>query len=271
MAINLNRAGYRLQVHTRSRQAEQNPGLHGALRCSNPADAARGVDLLMLCVSDDQAVNTVLFGANGAIETLQPGCVVIDCSTITPANSIAAAERLAIGKIDYIDAPLTGGTEGARAGTLTVLVGGQDTVLQRARPVLDVIGGTIHHFGPVGSGQQVKAVNQVLVAGTYAAVAEAMALGQRLNLPMDAVVDALRSGAAGSWALDHRAKAMLNRDYPLGFRLALHHKDLSIALNAARETDLHLPVTQLVQQMEADLMASGHEDQDVSCLRQWLK
>ena len=271
MAINLNRAGYRLQVHNRSRQAEQNPGLHGALRCSNPADAARGVDLLMLCVSDDQAVNTVLFGANGAIETLQPGCVVIDCSTITPANSIAAAERLAIGKIDYIDAPLTGGTEGARAGTLTVLVGGQDTVLQRARPVLDVIGGTIHHFGPVGSGQQVKAVNQVLVAGTYAAVAEAMALGQRLNLPMDAVVDALRSGAAGSWALDHRAKAMLNRDYPLGFRLALHHKDLSIALNAARETDLHLPVTQLVQQMEADLMASGHEDQDVSCLRQWLK
>ena len=116
-----------------------------------------------------------------------------------------------------------------------------------------------------------KAVNQVLVAGTYAAVAEAMALGQRLNLPMDVVVDALRSGAAGSWALDHRARAMLNQDYPLGFRLTLHHKDLSIALNAAREADLNLPVTQLVQQMEADLMASGHGDQDVSCLRQWLK
>ena len=129
-----------------------------------------------------------------------------------------------------------------------------------------MIGGTIHHFGPVGRGQQVKAVNQVLVAGSYAAVAEAMALGERLDLPMDQVVEALRGGAAGSWALEHRAPGMLRGSYPLGFRLALHHKDLGIALDAAESVQLELPISRLVQQLEHSLMQRGHGDEDVSAL-----
>ena len=266
MAANLYRSGFRLNVHTRSRSAEIAPEIQGARSCASPAEAADAVDVLLICVSDDQAVETVLFGSDGAASTLRPDSVVVDCSTIAPATAMACAKRLAQQGIHYLDAPVTGGTEGAKAGTLTLLVGGESTAVACARPVLEVIGSTIHHFGPVGRGQQVKAVNQVLVAGSYAAVAEAMALGKRLDLPMDQVVEALKSGAAGSWALDHRSAGMLMGHYPLGFRLALHHKDLGIALEAAESVQLELPISRTVRQLEHDLMQQGHGDEDVSAL-----
>ena len=266
MAINLRRAGFPLRVHSRSRTAETDPELEGAARCSSPAEASTGVDVLLLCVSDDAAVEEVLFGANGAASQLGIGSVVLDCSTIAPATAQHCAERLARQKVHYMDAPVTGGTEGAKRGSLTVLVGGASEPLERVRPILEVIGGSIHHFGSVGRGQQVKAVNQVLVAGSYAAVAEAVALGQRLDLPMPRVIDALNNGAAGSWALEHRSSAMLNNDYPLGFKLALHHKDLGIALGTAESVQLELPISRLVQDQEAALIGSGHGDDDVSAL-----
>jgi hypothetical protein len=129
----------------------------------------------------------------------------------------------------------------------------------------------VSHFGPVGAGQRVKAVNQVLVAGSYAAVAEAMALGARLGLPLEQVREALRHGAAGSWALEHRAGHMLRDDYPLGFRLALHRKDLAIAQATAAGAGLPLPVTDRVAAMEDDLLAAGHGDADVSVLARWFQ
>ena len=270
MAVNLNRAGFPLRVHTRSRKAERNPALLGSQGCATAAETACDIDILVLCVSDDAAVNSVLFGRSGAAETLAEGSLVVDCSTISPSTSRTAADQLARQKVNYIDAPVTGGTEGAQAGTLTVLAGGEPTDLERARPVLEIIGSNTHHFGPVGSGQQVKAVNQILVAGSYVAVAEALALGERLGLPMPAVVEALRHGAAGSWALSHRSSAMLEGHYPLGFRVELHHKDLGIALQAAADVDLNLPIASQVRSMEGDLMTAGHGDEDVSCLRRWL-
>ena len=266
MAINLCRAEFQLRVHTRSRRAESDPGLAGSIACPSPAAACQGADVLLLCVSDDAAVNAVLFGPEGAASALSPGSVVLDCSTIAPNTAIAAAERLAQQGVTYLDAPVTGGTEGARAGRLTVLVGGETTALERVRPLLEVIGDGVHHFGAVGRGQQVKAVNQVLVAGSYAAVAEAVALGQRLDLPMPEVLEALRGGAAGSWALSHRSDGMLAGRYPLGFRLALHHKDLGIARSAAAGAQLELPISSLVQGLEADLIEQGHGDDDVSAL-----
>lgn len=269
MAVNLHRSGFALQVHTRSRTAERSPELDGAMACENPASAAQNVDVLLICVSDDTAVEEVLFGADGAAASLGKGCVVLDCSTIAPATAIHCAERLASAGIHYLDAPVTGGSEGAVAGTLTLLVGGEAEALERARPVLEVIGSSIHHFGSVGMGQQVKAVNQVLVAGSYAAVAEAIALGQRLQLPMDAVVAALQQGAAGSWPLSHRSSAMLEGTYPLGFRLDLHHKDLTIALSSGRDVGLEMPVTDLVQQLEAELISRGYGNEDVSTLRRF--
>lgn len=269
MAINLHQVGLNLQVHTRSRRAENDPQLKGTRPCGSPAAAANNVDVLLLCVSDDTAVNHVLFGPDGAAERLQPGSVVIDCSTISPKGAQQAATQLQEIGVHYLDAPVTGGTEGARAGTLTVLVGGDAAVLAKVSPLLEVIGGSIHHIGPVGRGQQAKAVNQVLVAGSYAAVAEAITLGQRLELPMQQVIDALKSGAAGSWALNHRSGAMLQGSYPLGFKLSLHHKDLGIALEAASGVELDMPVTALVQQLESDLIQRGFGDDDVSALHRW--
>jgi len=266
MAVNLRRAGFDLKVHTRSRTAEQHPDLNGCQACCSAEEVSRDVDVLILCVSDDAAVGSVLFGRQGAATSLPRGSVVLDCSTIAPSTAVASAERLLRQGVNYIDAPVTGGTEGARAGTLTVLAGGDAQALERVRPLLSVIGGTVHHFGAVGRGQQVKAVNQVLVAGSYAAVAEAMALGARLDLPMQDVVVALSSGAAGSWALSHRAEGMLAGHYPLGFRLTLHHKDLCIALKEADSVQLTLPISSLVQQQEAELIAAGHGDEDVSAL-----
>ena len=270
MAVNLQAAGYSLQVHTRSRLAESDPGLAGALPAASPAEAAAGCSALLLCVSDDAAVESVLWGEQGAGPALEQGSLVIDCSTISPSTAKAMAERLAKRDIAYIDAPVTGGTEGAKAGTLTVLCGGDTAAVDKARPLLEVIGASIHHFGDVGSGQQVKAINQVLVAGSYAAVAEAITLGQHLQLPMQQVVNALRQGAAGSWALEHRSQAMLNDDYPLGFKLALHHKDLGIALDAALQTGLKLPITEAVHDQEQALMDAGLGNADVSALRRSL-
>ena len=269
MAVNLQRAGVSLRVHTRSRGAETDPQLAGARPCDNPATTAENVDVLLLCVSDDNAVHDVLFGRDGAAEQLQPGSIVIDCSTISPKGAQQAAAKLQQIGVHYLDAPVTGGTEGARAGTLTVLVGGDAAVLATVRPLLEVIGDSIHHFGPVGRGQQAKAVNQVLVAGSYAAVAEAIALGQRLKLPMRQVIDALKSGAAGSWALNHRSGFMLQEIYPLGFKLSLHRKDLAIALEAAGAVELELPITALVEELESELIKRGYGDDDVSALHRW--
>jgi 3-hydroxyisobutyrate dehydrogenase-like beta-hydroxyacid dehydrogenase len=275
MAANLLARGLALTVHNRRRDRELPLAAAGATRAATPAAAARGADVLALCLSDDAAVAAVLLGEGGdgavaAVAGLAPGALVVDFSTIAPATSRAMAAALAGRGVAYLDAPVTGGTEGARAGTLAVLVGGAAADLERARPVLEAVGRTITAIGPVGAGQAAKAVNQVLVAGSYAAVAEALALGQRLGLPMEEVRQALVGGAAGSWALEHRGGAMLRGEFPLGFRLRLHRKDLAIALEAAAAGGLELPVADLVAAMEDDLIAAGHGDEDVSALARWF-
>lgn len=267
MALNLLKAGFPLTVHNRSREREGPLAQAGAATAPSPAAAVAAAELVCLCLSDDRAVQDVL---EAAAAGLRPGSLVLDFSTIAPATSQALAAALAGHQVRYLDAPVTGGTEGARAGTLSVLVGGAEADLERARPLLAVVGGRISHLGPVGAGQQAKAVNQVLVAGSYAAVAEALALGQRLGLPMEQVVDALSGGAAGSWALEHRSGAMLRQEFPLGFRLSLHRKDLAIALEAAGGCNLQLPVAALVAALEDELIARGHGDDDVAALARWF-
>jgi len=268
MAANLLEAGHPLLVHNRTPGAAEPLVAAGARWAASPAQAAAIADCLCLCLSDDAAVQAVL---EDAIAGLKPGSLVIDFSTISPATSRAMATALGQSAVAYIDAPVTGGTEGARAGTLSVLVGAGAPDLQRALPLLQVIGKRISHLGPVGAGQQAKAVNQVLVAGSYAAAAEAVALAQRLELPMDALLAALRPGAAGSWALSHRADGMVQGHYPLGFKLALHRKDLAIAQRAAAAVDLDLPITNQVASMEDGLIHRGHGERDVSVLAEWFR
>lgn len=277
MARNLLRAGYPLTVHNRNRRKEEPLAVEGAKRATSPAAAVAEAALVVICLSDDAAVEEVLLGPStgaisraGAITALRPGTLVIDMSTIAPATSQRLAHHLAELGASYLDAPVTGGTEGAKAGNLSVLVGGGARDLERARPLLEVVGGRITHLGPVGAGQEAKAVNQVLVAGSYAAVAEALALGQRLGLPMERLVDALKAGAAGSWALEHRSANMLEGNYPLGFKLALHRKDLAIAIATANTADLELPVSAQVAALEDALIARGHGDEDVSALARWF-
>ncbi|MFN9644047.1 MAG: NAD(P)-dependent oxidoreductase [Cyanobacteriota bacterium] len=282
IAANLLAGGVPLTVHNRTRDRERPLRQFGALGADSVAAAVAGTRVVMFCLSDGPAVEEVLRGPGGVVEgwssitaisadTEDSPPLVIDFSTIEPGRTRRLAEQMAEHGIDWLDAPVTGGTEGARAGTLSILVGGAAPALERARPLLQMVGSTITHFGPVGAGQQAKAINQILVAGSYAAVAEAMALGQRLGLPMDDLRRALAPGAAGSWALEHRAAGMVEGRFPLGFRLALHRKDLAIALEAAADTGLELPVCRTVAAMEDALLAAGHGDEDVSALVRWFQ
>jgi len=270
MAANILQAGFPLTVWNRTRQAEEPLATAGAGRASSPATAAAGAALIALCLSDDAAVEAVLFGPDGVAAGAAAGGLVIDFSTIAPATSLRMASRLAEQGVGYLDAPVTGGTQGARSGSLSALVGGAAADLERARPLLEVVGDRVSHFGPVGSGQQVKAVNQIFVAGSYAAVAEGLALARRLGLPLEQVCEALRGGAASSWALEHRGRNMIENAYPLGFRLALHRKDLAIALATAAAENLTLPISTTVAEIEDTLIAAGHGDEDVSALARWF-
>jgi 3-hydroxyisobutyrate dehydrogenase len=199
------------------------------------------------------------------------GTLVIDCSTIDPTATRGFAARLARQGIGFVDAPVTGGSEGARNATLAILVGGEPADVARARPVLEAIGRTITHFGPVGAGQAAKAVNQVILAGTYLGVAEGLVLAIKAGLDPGQVVAALSTGAAQSWVLANRSGRMLANDYPLGFRVALHLKDLGIALAMAREAGAVLPVAALAAQLEAGLVGSGHADDDMSALARTIR
>lgn len=271
MAARLLAAGFPLTVHNRTRTAEEPLASSGATRAATAAEAAAAAELIVLCLSDDAAVEEVLFAPAGVAEAVTPGSLVIDFSSIAAATSQRLAARLGELGVGYLDAPVTGGTEGARAGTLTLLVGGASDQLERARPLMEVVGNRISHFGPVGSGQQVKAVNQILVAGSYAALAEGLALARALGLPLQQVCAALEGGAAGSWALQHRASQMIENTYPLGFRLALHRKDLAIALETASTAGVTLPISTSVAGIEDVLIAAGHGDEDVSALARWFQ
>jgi 3-hydroxyisobutyrate dehydrogenase len=170
-----------------------------------------------------------------------------------------------------LDAPVSGGSEGAKKGTLSIFVGGDPADLERARPVLQSLGTTITHVGPIGAGQAVKAVNQVILAGAYLGVAEGIVLAMKAGLDVEQVVGALSGGAAQSWVLANRSGRMIANDYPLGFKVALHRKDLGIALELARQTGTVLPVSALCEQIEAGLIGRDHGDDDVSAVARTIR
>ncbi len=271
IATNLVNAGFTLKVHTRSRTPEKNKALKDAQTCISPKAAAKDCDVLLVCVSDENAVEEVIFGPHGAINSLKSGATILDLSTISPSKAKLFAEKLIQKNIQYIDAPVTGGTEGAKKGTLTIFLGTDNDSLKKLSFILDAIGSCFYAFGNVGKGQEVKAINQIMVAGSYIAVAEAISLGETLMLPMDQVIEALEKGAGSSWALSNRSQAMLNDNYPLGFKLQLHHKDLSIALQVAEDSGIKLPITAQVKKLEEDLIKKGYKDLDVSVLKRSIR
>jgi len=266
MAGHLLDAGHELTVHNRTRAREEALAARGAKRADTPGEAARGAELVCLCVADSPDVEAVVLGPGGIAEGLASGAVVLDCSTIAPAVARRVAVALAERGAGAVDAPVSGGSEGARKGQLTAFVGGEDAHVATARPALEAFCKSITHLGGPGAGQAGKAVNQVLISGTYAALGEGLALGEKEGLPLEALVEALGGGAAGSWILQNRSGNVIRGEYPLGFRMALHLKDLRIALAEADGFGLPMEVTRLVAEHAQRLVDSGHGDEDSSSL-----
>ncbi|MEM7795440.1 MAG: NAD(P)-dependent oxidoreductase [Cyanobacteria bacterium P01_C01_bin.118] len=271
MAMNLLAAGHQLTVHNRTRDRELPLIEAGAQAAASPAAAAATTDIIIICVSDTPDVEAVILGPDGVITAAQSGSLVIDMSTISPTATRTIAAQLAERHIAMLDAPVSGGSEGALNGTLSIMVGGDANQFERAMPILKAMGKTITHIGPIGAGQTTKAINQIVVAGTFWAVAEGLSLGLKAELDMEKVVQAVGGGAAGSWAFTNRSGNMLNNTYPLGFRMRLHQKDLLIALQTARELGLPLPMAAYVEQIESGLIAQGFGDEDMSALARNLR
>jgi 3-hydroxyisobutyrate dehydrogenase len=271
MAANLARAGFEVRVWNRTPDRAAELLALGATETPDPAALAAASEIVVVCVSDTPHVEEVLFGERGIAAGARPGTVVVDCSTISPSATRTFAARLAAGGVALVDAPVTGGSEGARKGTLSILVGGEPADVERVRPVLGAMGTTITHFGPVGSGQVAKAVNQVVIATGYLSVAEGMVLAMKAGLDPEQVVTALSGGVAASWILTNRSGRMIENDYPLGFRVALHRKDLAIALALAREIGVSLPGSSLVAALEDGLIARGHGEDDQSSIARVIR
>ena len=271
MVRNLLRAGHSVTVHNRTREKERSLVEAGAIATYSPQQAAAQVDIVITCVSDSPDVEAVLLGEAGVIHGARAGTLVIDMSTISPEVTRRIATALAAKDVQMLDAPVSGGSEGAQKGTLSIMVGGAAADVERAMPVLSAMGSTITHVGAIGAGQITKAINQIIVAGTYWSVAEGMSLGLKAGLDMNQVVQAVGSGAAGSWGLTNRSGNMIDNNYPLGFRVRLHQKDLNIALETARELGLPLPMAAYVEQVETGLIARGYGDEDISAIARTVR
>jgi len=271
MAANLARAGFAVTGWNRTPGRGAELADLGVSTAETPAEAVAEVGIAVICVSDTPDVEAVLFGPGGVVDGARPGTLIIDCSTIAPSGSWDFAARLAERELRMVDAPVSGGSEGARNATLTIFVGGDVADVERARPVLGAMGRTITHVGPIGAGQAVKAVNQVILAGAYLGVAEGIVLAIKAGLDVEQVVGALGGGAAQSWVLANRSGRMLDNDYPLGFKVALHRKDLGIALELAAQLGAVLPVSALAAQLETGLIAGGHGDEDMSALARTIR
>lgn len=271
MAANVARAGFAVTAWNRTPGRASELGELGVVLVESPSAVASASDVIVTIVSDTPDVEAVLFGPDGVAAGAKRGALVIDMSTISPSATRDFAARLAEQGVAMLDAPVSGGSEGAKKGTLTIFVGGEASDLERARPALEAMGTTITLVGPIGSGQAVKAVNQVILAGTYLGVAEGIVLAIKAGLDVEQVVGALSGGAAQSWVLANRSGRMLENDYPLGFKVALHRKDLGIALQLARETGTSLPISALCEQIEAGLIGKGHADDDMSAVARAIR
>ena len=272
MAGNLIKAGFEITVHNRTRSREEDFETLGATRAETPAAAAAHAEIVLTCVSDTADVNSVLLDQEqGVINELQPGSLVIDCSSIEPEATRRMAQRFRAKDIGYIDAPVSGGSEGAIKGTLTIMCGGSENDFERAQPVLQVLGSRITRIGPVGCGQIAKVANQVVITGTFMALAEALTLAYKAGADPERVVEAIGGGVAASWILNNRSDKMLKDHYPLGFRLRLHRKDLGIALATARDVKVPIPIASLVATIEDALIAQGYGDEDMSNLARFVR
>ena len=257
MARNLIQAGFPLVVwnRTASRIAELVEA--GATAADSPADVAARSDIVISCVSDTPDVETVLLGEQGVIEGARPGTLVVDMSTISPKATVAIGARLAEKGVHMLDAPVSGGSEGAERGTLSIMVGGAAEDVERAMPVFRAMGKTITHVGEHGSGQTVKLVNQLLVVGNALAMGEALLFAQAGGVDLQKAYEAVSQGAGGSWMFTNRAPQILARDWRPGFTIDLQQKDVRLVLEAAEQMGVPLLMASLVSNLYRTLQREG--------------
>ncbi|MCB0082523.1 MAG: NAD(P)-dependent oxidoreductase [Caldilineaceae bacterium] len=255
MARNLLKAGFSVCAWNRTISKAEN--LEGATVGKSPADVAAQSDIIITCVSDTPDVEQVILGENGVIHGVKAGSLVVDCSTISPQATQTIAEKLTAKGVKMLDAPISGGSEGAANGTLSIMVGGDADDFARAMPVFEAMGKTITHVGGTGAGQTVKLVNQVLVVGNCLAMCEALLLAQAGGVELTKAFDAVSKGAAGSWMFTNRAPQIIARDWRPGFTVALQQKDLRLVLEAADQLGVPLPGTGLIFQFYRTLEAQG--------------
>ena len=271
MARHLLDAGHQVTVHNRTRERELPLAELGATRCESPAAAARDADAVLTCVSDSPDLEQVIFGPGGYRRddpARRDRGRLLDRLTRCHRSAGGTAGRA--GR-RYGGRARLRRLRRSRARHPDVFAGGDPDHVQRATPLLEAFSGRITHLGPPGAGQLGKAVNQVMIAGTYAGVAEGIALAEKAGLPLDELVEALSGGAAGSWVLTNRSGNMIRDNYPLGFKLALHRKDLGIALDEAGRVGLELDISKLVAGQEDALIDEGFGDEDVSALARAAK
>ncbi|MFZ5594122.1 MAG: NAD(P)-dependent oxidoreductase [Pseudomonadota bacterium] len=264
IAANLHQAGYLAAAWNRTRaKAEAFARQTGAAIASTPVELATQCELILISVSADQDLLEVI---DALLSGLAPGSVVVDTSTVSAQTARQVAQQLARKGVHFLDAPVTGGVEGAKSAKLTMMVGGDAVVLERVRPTLEAIVQRIVHMGPAGSGQMTKATNQIMAAGVNQAVTEALAFAKAAGLSLDKVIEAVGGGAAGNWFLSHRGPTMVRDNFTPGFRLALHHKDLSICKQMASDLGARLPVIEMTLIHYQRLMETGYGDEDISAL-----
>lgn len=261
MARNLLKAGYDLTVWNRTRERTAPLVEEGALSAASVADLARSTSIIVTCVSDTPDVEEVVLGAGGVLDSASPGSLLIDTSTISPVRTREIAARLAAREIHMLDAPISGGSEGAANGTLSIMAGGDAAQFKRALPVLQAMGRTITHVGGAGAGQTVKLVNQILVVGTMLAVGEALVFAEAGGLDLAATLEAVEGGAAGSWMLSNRGSQAIVRDFRPGFTIDLQQKDLRLVLETADAHGVPVPATALCFQLYRTLQRRGLGDE----------
>ena len=260
MARNLAKAGFLTAVYNRTtaKTLEFKVATYDL-----PEALAAEVDIVLICVSADQDVIGLV---EAIVKTIKPDSIVVDLSTVSSDTAQKAAAILLKKEVNFLDAPVSGGVEGAKNGTLAMMVGGNIKALEKARPALEAIAKRIIHIGDTGSGQATKAANQIMCAGINQAVTEALAFAQSQGLEIDKVIDVISGGAAGNWFLEHRGYTMTQDIFAPGFKLALHHKDLKICQTMAAQSDIAIPLADMTVINYEQLMNDGYGDEDISAL-----
>lgn len=257
MARNLLKAGYAVRVWNRTPSKMEILAAEGASTASSPAELAAQCEVIFICVSDTPDVQAVVLGENGILHGVKPGALVVDMSTISPAATRELAAALAANGVEMLDAPVSGGSEGAAKGTLTIMVGGKAEQLERAHPYFQAMGKTITHVGENGAGQMVKLVNQILVVVTMLGVSEALLFAQAGGLDVEKTLAAVSGGAAGSWMLSNRGPQVIARDWRPGFTIDLQQKDVRLVLDEADRLGVPMLATSTVFNLYRVLQNDG--------------